>query len=376
MALAPGGSKDCGPMTLEIRLSHAFPGFGLEIDLSAPAGLTCLFGRSGSGKTTIINAVAGLLRPDRAEIRLDGLALHDLAPHRRRVGYVFQDARLFPHLTVAQNLTYAARIRRQTPRAFDRVVALLGVGGLLDRRPAPLSGGERQRVAIGRALLSDPRLLLMDEPLAALDDARKAEILPYIEALRDQFGLPILYVSHSLAEVARLATSIAVIEAGRLVAFGPAARLLSDPETAPLLGLRDAGAILTARIAAQDADGLTRLETGAGPLWLPQVTGEVGRSLRVRITAQDVMLSLTRPEGLSALNVLPATIRQVRTGAGPGALVQLDLGGQDLLARVTRRSADALGLQPGMQLFAVVKSVSVAQGDVGATDVRGAVGST
>lgn len=362
-------------MTLDLHIQHHFPGFQLEVNLTAPAGLTCLFGRSGSGKTTIINAVAGLLRPDKARIVLDGLALHDLPPHERRVGYVFQDARLFPHLTVKQNLTYAARIRRQTPRDLDRVIVLLGIGALLDRRPGTLSGGERQRVAIGRALLSDPRILLMDEPLAALDDARKAEILPYIEALRDEFGLPILYVSHSLAEVARLATSIAVIEAGRLVAFGSAARLLSDPETAPLLGLRDAGAILTARIAAQDADGLTRLETGAGPLWLPQVAGPVGQSLRVRIAAQDVMLSLSRPEGLSALNVLPATIRQLRIGEGPGALVQLDLGGQDLLARVTRRSATALGLQSGMQVFAVVKSVSVAQGDVGAEDVRRAVGS-
>ena len=362
-------------MTLELHLQHQFPAFALEVELTAPPGLTCLFGRSGSGKTTIINAVAGLLRPNRARIVLDGVPLQDLAPHKRRVGYVFQDARLFPHLTVAQNLTYASRIRRQPPRDLDRITGLLGIGGLLDRRPATLSGGERQRVAIGRALLSDPRLLLMDEPLAALDEARKAEILPYIEALRDEFALPILYVSHSLAEVARLATTIAVIEAGRLVAFGPAAQLLSDPQTAPLLGLRDAGAILTARIAAHEADGLTRLETGAGPLWLPLVRGEIGRSLRVRIAAQDVMLSLTRPEGLSALNVLPATIRQMRTGAGPGALVQLDLGGQDLLARVTQRSAGVLGLVPGMQVFAVVKSVSVAQGDVGAEDANARAGS-
>jgi molybdate transport system ATP-binding protein len=371
MAVAARGGKDCGTMTLELRLAHAFPGFRLDLDLSAPPGLTCLFGRSGSGKTTIINAVAGLLRPDRADIRLDGVALHDLPPHKRQVGYVFQDARLFPHLTVAQNLTYAARIRRQRVQGFDRIVGLLGIGALLDRRPATLSGGERQRVAIGRALLSDPRILLMDEPLAALDEARKAEILPYIEALRDDLGLPILYVSHSLPEVARLATSIAVIEAGRRVAFGPAAELLADPETAPLLGLRDAGAILTARIAEQAADGLTRLETGAGPLWLPRVAGAIGRSLRVRVAASDVMLALTRPEGVSALNVLPATVLAVRDGEGPGALVQLDLGGQALLARVTRRSALMLDLKPGLALHVVIKSVSVAQGDVGAEHLPG-----
>lgn len=352
-------------MTLKFRLTHAFPDFRLDVALTAPPGLTCLFGRSGSGKTTIINAVAGLLRPDRATITLDGQPLHDLPPHQRRVGYVFQDARLFPHLTVRGNLTYAPRIRRQPARDLDRIVALLGIGALLDRRPGTLSGGERQRVAIGRALLSDPRLLLMDEPLAALDEGRKAEILPYIEALRDELGLPILYVSHTLAEVARLATTIAVIDAGRMTAFGPAAELLADPATAPLLGLRDAGAILTVRIAEQAEDGLTRLETGAGPLWLPHVGGPVGAALRVRVAAQDVILALDRPQGLSALNILPVTVTTLHDGQGPGVLVGLDLGGQGLLARVTRRSVQALALAPGQRLFAVVKAVAVAQRDVG-----------
>jgi molybdate transport system ATP-binding protein len=352
-------------MTLRVRIGHRFPGFALDIDLTAPPGLTCLFGRSGSGKTTIINAVAGLIRPDRAEITLDGTPLHDLAPHRRRVGYVFQDARLFPHLTVAQNLAYGARVRRQPLRDLDRIVDLLGIAPLLPRRPGTLSGGERQRVAIGRALLSDPRLLLMDEPLAALDDPRKAEILPHIEALRDQLGLPILYVSHSLAEVARLATTIAVIDAGRLAALGPAATILADPATAPTLGLREAGAILTARVEAHEDDGLTRLATAAGPLWLPRLAMPPGQPVRIRIAAQDVILSRSRPEGLSALNILPATISALREGDGPGTLVQLDLAGQGLLARVTRRSAQALGLAPGQPVFAVVKSVAVAQGDVG-----------
>ena len=353
-------------MTLEIRIVHPFPGFRLDVDLTLPGGLTCLFGKSGSGKTSIVNAVAGLLRPDQARIVLDGVALHDLPPHRREVGYVFQDARLFPHLTVAQNLTYGPRVRGHAPEGMDRIVGLLGIGGLLSRRPGTLSGGEKQRVAIGRALLSRPRILLMDEPLAALDEARKAEILPYVEALRDETGLPILYVSHSLPEVARLATSIAVIDGGRVAAFGPAADLLSDPETAPLLGLRDAGAVLTARIAAQEGDGLTRLQTVAGPLWLPHVAGETGRVLRVRIAAQDVILSRTRPEGLSALNILPAKIATLHEGQGPGVLVRLDLGGEFLLARITRRSAQALGLAPGLAVHAVLKSVAVAQADVGA----------
>ncbi|MBN8632826.1 MAG: molybdenum ABC transporter ATP-binding protein [Rhodobacterales bacterium] len=352
-------------MTLEIRLNHAFGDFRLEVDLALPGGLTCLFGRSGSGKTSIVNAVAGLLRPAKAQILLDGVALHDLPPHRRDVGYVFQDARLFPHLTVAENLAYGPRVRRREAEGFDRIVSLLGIGGLLDRRPGTLSGGERQRVAIGRALLARPRLLLMDEPLAALDEARKAEILPYVEALRDEIGLPILYVSHSLPEVARLATSIVVIEAGRVVAFGPTAAILSDPETAPLMGLRDAGAVLTARIEAQEPDGLTRLTTVAGPLWLPLVRGEAGRELRIRIAAQDVILSRTRPEGLSALNILAGRVAALHEGHGPGVLVRLDMGGEFLLARITRRSAQALALAPGDPVHAVVKSVAVGQTDVG-----------
>lgn len=352
-------------MTLDIHLRHAFPGFRLEADMVLPGGLTCLFGRSGSGKTSIVNAVAGLLRPDAARILLDGVALDGLPPHRREIGYVFQDARLFPHLTVAENLIYGPRVRGRQVQGQARVVELLGIGALLQRRPATLSGGERQRVAIGRALLSQPRLLLMDEPLAALDEARKAEILPYVEALRDETGLPILYVSHALPEVARLATTIAVIEAGRVAALGPAAEILSNPATAQLMGLRDAGSVLSARIAAQDDDGLTRLDTVAGPLWLPRIAGATGRGVRVRIAAQDVILSRERPVGLSALNILPATVAAVHEGQGPGVLVRLEVGPEFLLARLTRRSAQALGLAPGVAVHAVLKSVAVAQADVG-----------
>ncbi len=352
-------------MTLRVALQHRLGEFNLDISFAAPPGLTCLFGRSGSGKTTVVNAVAGLLRPDKERVELDGVVLSDLPAPARRTGYVFQDARLFPHLTVHQNLRYSGFVRRKRAAGFDHVVAMLDIGPLLDRRPGTLSGGEKSRVAIGRALLSDPRLLLMDEPLASLDEARKAEILPYIERLRDETGLPILYVTHSLAEVARLATTIVVIEAGRVLHSGAAVDLLSDPDAAPLLGLRDAGSVLTARVVAQDPDGLTRLETAAGPLWLPAVAGPVGRVLRIRIAAQDVILSRQRPEGLSALNILPATVLAVRPGDGPGTLVQLDIGGQRLLARVTRRSAAALEVAPGQSLHVIVKSLSVAQGDIG-----------
>ncbi|WP_309667579.1 molybdenum ABC transporter ATP-binding protein [Tabrizicola sp.] len=358
-------------MTLSLSLQHRFAGFSLDVAFEAPPGLTCLFGRSGSGKTTVINAVAGLLRPDAGRIALGETVLLGpgtcLPTHRRQVGYVFQDARLFPHMTVRQNLAYGGFVRRRPAASFDQVVALLDIGPLLDRRPGALSGGERSRVAIGRALLSDPQLLLMDEPFAALDAARKAEILPYVERLRDETRLPILYVSHALAEVARLATTIIVLERGRVLCAGPAAEILSDPETALHLGLRDAGSILTAVVAGQDGDGLTRLETGAGPIWLPSVAGPPGRRVRIRIAAQDVILARDRPAGLSALNILPATVMSVRAGEGPGTLVQLDLAGQRLLARITRRSAAALGVVPGLALHVIVKSVSVAQGDVGSS---------
>lgn len=360
-------------MSLSVSIGHAFAGFALKADFEA-AGLTVLFGRSGSGKTTIVNAVAGLLRPDRGRIAVGGHVLCDTAagvwlpPHRRRVGYVFQEGRLFPHMTVRQNLTYG---RRFGPRAaplpdVNAVVEMLGIGALLTRRPGALSGGEKARVAIGRALLSGPELLLMDEPLAALDAARKEEILPYLERLRDETRVPILYVSHSVAEVARLATTVVLIEAGRVVQAGPAVEVLADPAAAHAIGLAEAGAVIEARLAAQEADGLTRLATSAGSLLLPRIAAPKGTIFRVRIHANDVILSRARPEGLSALNILPGTIEAIRLGEGPGALVQLRSGHDLILARLTRRSVEALGLQPGMACHAVLKSVAVGRGDVGA----------
>ena len=362
-------------MTLSVAVTHRFGAFTLEAAFEAPPGVTALYGRSGSGKTSVVNAVAGLLRPDAGRIALNGDVLFDsstglcLPPNRRRIGYVFQDGRLFPHLTVRQNLTYgrhfAPRSSRQAAGTFDRIVGLLGIGALLDRRPGTLSGGEKARVAIGRAILSNPQLLLMDEPLAALDEARKAEILPYLERLRDDLELPILYVSHAMSEVARLATTVVLMEAGRVVAAGPTAQVLADPATAPNLGLREAGALLTARVVGQDDDGLTRLDGPAGPLWLPRLDAPLGAVVRVRVLAQDVMLSLTRPEGFSALNMLPATVQDIRMGDGPGALLRLKVGDEVLLARITRRSVDALRLVPGLAIFAVLKAVSVAQENVG-----------
>jgi molybdate transport system ATP-binding protein len=241
---------------------------------------------------------------------------------------------------------------------------MLGIGPLLDRRPGALSGGEKSRVALGRAILSAPRLILADEPLAALDDARKAEILPYFERLRDEVAVPVLYVSHSASEVARLATTVVALESGRVIAQGPAEAVLGDPGVLPA-GAREAGAVLTARVVRHHPDGLTELDALGLPLLLPRLAAAQGAVLRVRIAAHDVLLSRMRPEGLSALNIMPGTVAEVRTGEGPGALVAIDTPAGRILARVTRRSADALGLAPGRDVHAIIKSVAVAPDDVG-----------
>ena len=359
---------------LEVTVKHSFKGFTLDTAFKAPAGVTVLFGRSGSGKTTLVNAVAGLLMPDQGRIVADDWVLLDTAkgirlrPHKRRLGYVFQEGRLFPHLTVRQNLAYGAWFApKGAPREdLPRVVDMLGLGALLDRRPTALSGGEKQRVAIGRALLSAPRLILADEPLAALDEARKAEILPYFERLRDEVSVPILYVSHSASEVARLATTVVALDAGRVVVQGPAAEVLGDPAVRPG-GTREMGAVLMARVLQHHEDGLTELDAGGLPLFLPRVRAACGTVLRIRIAAHDVILSRARPEGLSALNMLAGTVAAIRTGDGPGALVALDTKAGRILARITRRSVAALGLAEGQTCYAVVKSVAVAPEDVGGT---------
>lgn len=359
-------------MTLEVRLRHRLGDFALDVAFSAPPGITVLFGRSGSGKTSIVNAVAGLLRPEHGRVALDGTVLTDTAEgvfvpvHRRRIGYVFQEARLFPHLTVRQNLDYGARFAPRGAAREDpgRIVDMLGIGALLDRRPGALSGGERSRVALGRAILSAPRLILADEPLAALDEARKAEILPYFERLRDEVAVPVLYVSHAATEVARLATTVVAVEAGRVTAQGPAGLVLGDPAVLPA-GVREAGAMIAARVAAHHADGLTELDAGGLALFVPRLDRAPGSAVRLRIAAHDVILSRGAPVGLSALNILPGTVAELRGGDGPGALVALDTAAGRVLARITRRSAVELGLAPGMGVHAVVKSVAVAPADVG-----------
>jgi len=353
-------------MSLHIQIRHGFVDFGLDVDISAPGGVTAVMGPSGAGKTTLVKAVAGIVRPDAGHIAIGETVLFDqannvsLPAHRRRIGYVFQEPRLFPHMSVARNLGYGARFagtRAHVP--FDETVALLGLERLLDRAPRRLSGGEQQRVALGRALLCDPQLLILDEPLASLDDPRKAEVLPYLERIRDRATCPILYVSHAVSEVARLATTLVVLRDGQCIAQGLAGHVLSNPDVSPVLGPRATGAILEGTLTHHHTDGLSEVETSAGPLFVSRQAVAVGTKIRLRIEAPDVLLSLHKAEGLSAINTLPATVVSVTPDRPGTTLIQIAAGRDRVLASLTRRSTDALDLRPGVKVHAIFKSVSV-----------------
>jgi molybdate transport system ATP-binding protein len=325
-----------------------------------------LFGPSGSGKSTVINAAAGLLRPDSCRIAVDGLVLADtglgvwLAPERRRAGLVFQDSRLFPHMSVASNLRYG--LRRVAPGAigFDDVVELLGIAALLDRRPHTLSGGERQRVAIGRALLAQPRLLLMDEPLASLDAARKAEILPYLTRLKTALKLPVLYVTHALDEIVRLADSLVLIEAGQVAAFGSVSEVAARADL-KLAQRDDGGAVLLCRVGRHDVDReLTLLEGGGAVFWVPLADLPPGAACRIRIPAREVILAGKAPEAISLHNIVAGTVREIIPDAARrSVLVGVGLPDGALLARVTPDAIMRLGLAVGSPVLALIKSTSI-----------------
>jgi molybdate transport system ATP-binding protein len=353
-------------MSIEVAVEKALGDFRLDVAFASDSGITALFGRSGSGKTTVVNAIAGLARPERGRIVVDGVTLFDshagidLPVHRRRIGYVFQEGRLFPHLSVRANLHYGSRsaaVSRST--SFDALVDLLGIRPLLDRRPGGLSGGEKQRVAIGRALLADPRLLLMDEPLASLDESRKDEILPYIERLRDQLRLPIVYVSHATDEVARLANTVVVLAGGTVRAVGPVAEIFARLDLESAFDRNDAGAVITAKVTGHDpAAGITRLAHPAGELFHPLLAEPVGATVRLRIRARDVTIALGEPGRLSIRNRLRGRIAEMAERAPPNVEIRLDLGSDALLARITRDAAAELGLGVGQNVTALVKTVS------------------
>jgi molybdate transport system ATP-binding protein len=361
-------------MSIVAQFRLAYADFALEVDLDLPgSGVTALFGRSGCGKTTLLRCIAGLERGS-GRLAVNGETWQDEArfvpTHQRPLGYVFQDARLFAHLDVRRNLDYG---RRRTASAVpkgdtaahnfsrrDAIIDLLGLGPLLDRMPARLSGGEQQRVAIARALLTSPRLLLMDEPLASLDHARKQEFLPWLERLRDELDIPLIYVSHAPDEVARLADHIVVMEAGRAVAQGPLAETLARIDLPIRLG-EDAGAVFAATVAERDAEWhLARVEFDGGELWVRDNGTPVGRRVRVRILARDVSIANSRHDDVSIMNLLPATVLAHTGEDHPSAvLLQLRIGGTTLLARLTRRSAQRLDLAPGREVWVQIKAVAL-----------------
>jgi molybdate transport system ATP-binding protein len=353
---------------LEVSVLKQLPGFRLEATLTAPTpGVIALFGRSGSGKSTLTNVISGLLTPDAGTVSLDGERLTDVRAgivvpvERRRIGYVFQDARLFPHLSVEGNLRYGERRRRAAPRVarFDEIVALVGLTSLLGKKPRQLSGGERQRVSLGRALLSQPRLLLLDEPLAALDVARREEVLPYLVALRDRLSIPMVYVSHQFEEVLRLATHLVLLEAGRVLAEGPVDEMSLYPELQAIVGPDLVGAVVEGLVTrVNTATGSAEIALGTGTLHASLRDVPVGARVRLQLLARDVILATQPVQGLSVRNALASTVIAISDDVFGAVLVRVDVGGAIVLARITQDARRALNLHPGDAVWTLIKAVS------------------
>jgi molybdate transport system ATP-binding protein len=342
--------------------------FVLNVDFELPTpGVVALFGRSGCGKSTVVNVVAGLLLPDSGRVALDDEVLLDterrvdLPPEKRRIGYVFQDARLFPHLSVAANLRYAQR--RAAGPAYvnlNAVMGLLDLAPLMNRRTHQLSGGERQRVAIGRALLTQPRLLLLDEPLAALDEARRDEVLPYLETLRDRLAIPMVYVTHDFSEVLRLATHLVLMDAGAVIAQGELGEMSLDPQLRSIIGPDEVGAIIDGVVLGLDPEsGLTRVRVGDGELNVQAAGLATGTGLRVQLLARDIIVSTQMPQHLSVRNNLAGLVASIQSDDSDSDLITIDIGAARIMARVTKAATRELRLRPGMRAWALVKSVSL-----------------
>lgn len=353
---------------LEVDLTSRRAGFSLHARFIAPTpGVVALYGPSGAGKSTLVNAIAGLVAAT-GTLRiggttwLDSAAGIDVPAERRGIGYVFQDARLFPHLDVAANLAYGERRARGGPQVAERgeIVALLGLDALLGRRVHQLSGGERQRVALGRALLAQPRLLLLDEPLAAIDAPRREEVLPYLERLRDRFLVPMLYVSHQYEEVLRLATHVVLLDQGSTLASGPPAQLSLDPALRAMVGSDGVGTVLEVTVAGIDAgSGLARVRLGEDVLRLPQPQAATGDRLRLHILARDVIVATAPPHGLSVRNVLAGVLAELLDESAEEVLAVVSIGESRLLARITRAASAELGLAIGMPVWALIKAASL-----------------
>ena len=348
---------------IHAKIGHYGKGFSLDVDLAiAGKGVTAIFGPSGSGKTTFLRMLSGLTRPNRAEINVLGREWQNAtgfyAPHKRALGYVFQEASLFPHLNVLGNFKYAAK-RAHAPvdqGYFDHVVGAMGIHDLLGADVTTLSGGERQRVAIARALMVRPKILLMDEPLSALDVKRKSEIMPYLERLKNESALPIIYVTHSMDEIARLADNLIVFEKGRAIAHGPVGEVLSRLDLPNVFG-DEASVVIEGTLGERDEKwNLRAVDFNGGKIWVSALEGE---RARLRISAKDVSLSLSAHEDSSILNILPVTVDEIAVHESGYAIVRCRFGEEILLARVTQRSVDKLELKTGKKVFAQVKSVAI-----------------
>jgi molybdate transport system ATP-binding protein len=351
---------------LKVDVQYHRDGFALRAQFCAPTpGVVALFGRSGSGKSTLISVIAGLLRGAAGEVRLDEVALLDstsglsVPPEQRRVGYVFQDARLFPHLSVRGNLRYAERRAAAGAIEFSAVCDLLGLERLLERRVQGLSGGERQRVAIGRALLSQPNLLLLDEPLASLDASRREEVLPYLENLRDRLSIPMVYVSHDFDEVWRLATHLVLIDGGQTVAEGSLAAMSLHPGLRAIIGAESVGAIVDGVVLGQNAAGLTRVAVGQNELHIEASEAPPASRVRVQLLARDIIVATKEAQHLSVRNSLKGTVCDLQEDGASALLVTIDIGGAWVVSRITRAAGRDLALVVGTPVWALVKSVSL-----------------
>jgi len=366
------------PTSLNINVRRRLGDTELDVQFQSDGGLTAFFGRSGSGKTSLVNLLAGLDTPDSGIIEVGGVCLYssenaiNIPPDKRRLGYVFQDSRLFPHMSVAGNLKYGMRFAaaHDQQQDFGEIVELLGLSALLARQPASLSGGEKQRVAIGRALLASPRLLLMDEPMASVDAGRKSEIVAFIENLRDQLDIPIVYVSHDLEEVIRLADTMVILDNGRTMASGDVETIMSRLDLRPLTGRYEAGAVIAAEVVRHDEEfSLTELTFAGNSLWVPRLDLAVGAALRVRIRARDVSLSRSRPEDTSILNIFEGKIVEITEDDGPQQEVLLDIGAP-LIARITKKSLKQLSLQNGDTVYTMVKAAAIDRHSLGLGGTR------